>query len=164
MTKRIFFLLAAFLLLGGMAAVTAQNRPGERRSIIYYTPKQHSHSSTVWIDDIRFGPRRTVVTMHYLRARGGANLSPSTRLICHLKGGRTRVLTLQATRGISMTKDRYTQLGRGEVFQACFPALPPAETAKIKRVDFMEDPSGLAGGNVFNITGVKINKKHCVIR
>lgn len=164
MTKRILLLLASFLFIGVTAVVSAQNRPVERQSIIYYTPKQHSQNSTVWIDDIQFGPRRTVVTMHYLRAGGGANLSPSTRLICHLKGGRTRVLTLRATRGISMTKDRYTQLGRGEVFQACFPALPPAETAKIKRVDFMEDPSGLAGGNVFNITGIKINKKHRVIR
>lgn len=164
MMKRTLLLLSLLLFIGGVAAVSAQTSASERQGTVYYTPKQNSLNYSIWIDDIEFGPRRTIVTMHYLRAKGGANLIPSTKLICHLKGGKTKVLALQGTRGISMTKDRYTQLGRGEVFQAYFPALAPAEVEKIKSVDFMEDPSGMAGGNVFNITGIKISKKRQVIR
>ena len=162
MTKRAILLLAALLLIGGTAAIHAQT--AERQGIVYYTPKQTPQGHHIWVDDIEFGPRQTIVTMHYLRPAGSANLIPSTKLICHLRGGKTKVLGLQSTRGISMTKDRYTQLGRGEVFRAYFPALPPSDVAKIKSVDFMEDASGRAGGNVFNITGIKINKKQQVIR
>lgn len=164
MTKQILILLAAFLLSGSAAVATAQNQPGRRQSIVYHTPKQHSRNCSIWIDDIGFGNSWTVVTMHYLRARGSANLSPSTRLICHLKGGKTLVLTLQRTRGISMTKDRYTQLGRGEVFQAYFSTLSSAKIARIKRIDFMEDPSDMADGNTFNIKNIRISQKHRVIR
>lgn len=173
MMKRNLLLMVAILLLGGSSAVCAQARKSaaafqspapERQGTVYYTPKQNPLTYTIWVDDIEFGPEATVVTMHYLRARGGANLSPSTRLICRLRGGKTRVLGLRYTQGISMKKDRYTQLGRGEVFRAYFPALDPADAAKVRSVDFMEDPSGRAGGNVFNITGIKISKKNLVVR
>lgn len=164
MKKRLLFLLAALLVLGGTAASHAQSTMPGRQGTVYSTPKQKPRTPTIWVDDIEFGPEATVVTMHYLRDRGGANLSPSTRLICRLRGGKTCVLGLRYTQGISMKKDCYTQLGRGEVFRAYFPALDPADAAKVRSVDFMEDPSGRAGGNVFNITGIKISKKNLVVR
>lgn len=164
MTKHPILLLAALLVMGSTTVSCAQTAASEGQSIIYYTPKQNPQNFSIWIDDIEFAPNRTIVTMHYLRPAGGANLAPSTRLICHLRGGKTKVLDLQSTCGISMKKNCYTQLGRGEVFRAYFPALAPSDVAKIKSIDFMEVTSGFAGNNVFNITDIKINKKQQVIR
>lgn len=168
MMKKTLFILAALLLLGAPVIVTAQiAKEAKAESIVYYTPKQESRGpQSIWVDDIEFGPVWTVVTLHYLRASGGANLLPSTKLICHLRGGKTKVLDLQHARGISTQKDQYTQLGRGEVFRAYFSPLDPADIAKmkIKSVDFMEDPSRKSGGNVFNITDIKLDRKHQVLR
>lgn len=164
MEKRILLLLAALLFIGGPAVSQAQTTGGPRQGTAYYTPKQSPRNNSVWVDDIEFGPQRTIATLHYCRPSGGANLAPSTKLICHLRGGRTQVLDLQSTCGISMQKDRYTQLGRGEVFRAYFPGLAPSDVAKIKSIDFMEDVSQFARGQIFNITDIKISKKQLVIR
>lgn len=162
--KKTLLIFAILLMLGTSVVVLAQTAAGERQGIVYYTPQQNARHFTIWVDDIEFGPQRTTVTMHYLRASGSANLIPSTKLICHLKGGKTKALDLQSAYDISTRKDQYTPLGRGYVFKAYFPALAPADVARLKSVDFMEDPSGLAGGNVFNITDIKISKKHQVIQ
>lgn len=163
MKKRLLLLVATLLLTGTFTASYAQTT-GEPRGTAYYTPKQNPRNNSVWVDDIEFTPQRTIVSLHYCRPSGGANLVPSTKLICHLRGGKTKVLDLQSTHGISMRKDVYTQLGRGEVFRAYFPALTPSDIAKIKSIDFMEDASGFSRGQVFNITDIKISKKHQVIR
>ena len=63
-----------------------------------------------------------------------------------------------------MIKDVYTQLGRGEVFRAYFSSLPVSDIQKIKYIDFLEDDSGRPSASVFNITDIKISKKHQVMR
>lgn len=158
-------LLLLLVFVGVPASVSAQNdRDVDQRSIVYYTPKQNPGRSPIWIDDIQFTRNQTIVNMHYVKAEGGANLVPSTKLVCHLRGGKTKVLVLERTQGISMKKNRYTRLGRGEVFRAYFSPLPMADIQKIKSIDFLEDDSGRPSASVFNITDIKISKKHQVVR
>ena len=76
--------------VGVPGSVAAQNdRDVDQRSIVYYTPKQNPGRSPIWIDDIQFTRNQTIVNMHYVKAPGGANRVPSTKLVCHLRGGKT---------------------------------------------------------------------------
>lgn len=149
------FALLSFLLSGTQEAGCIE------REIIYYTPKQKTRNLNAWVDDIQFGHNHTVVTLHYLSAGGGANLLPSTKLVCHLRGGETKVLDLRSVQETGMQKDRYTHLGKGKIFRAYFPPLSPADVARIKCVDFIES---MVGHGVFHVTDIKIDEKHQVIR
>lgn len=161
MKKALLLLFASILTV---TAANAQNNndwtPQQNQRTAYYTPKQCNRTS-IWIDGIEFASDKTIVNMHS-RNGGGINLLPSTKLVCYLKDGRTKVLELtEAT--IMIGGDEYSQLIRGDVFKAYFPALPRTDVIRIKKIDFIEN-DGAKKGHVFNITGIKINRKHLIVR
>lgn len=163
-TKHLLFGLV--LATVGIGTPALQARNVVRPKITYAVSKQDVHYGPLWIDAIEFGAKQTTVTMHYTRANGQANLMPSTTLVCHLKGRKTRVLTLQRTSGISMTHRHFTNLNRGEVFHAYFSILPANDVRRIRSIDLLEDPSSapLNSQQAFSITKVKINKKNQLIK
>lgn len=170
MNKRQGLLALLGALMIGIWSPSAQAQHANDRSrFVYAVSGQQPKHCSIWVDAIEFGTKHTVVTMHYASSKGGANLLPSTTLVCHLRGGKTKVLALQQTRGISMFKDVYTQFGQGDVFQAFFAPLPADDVARIKSVDLLEDASvvgqiGNGAGRVFNITNIRIDKKRQMIQ
>ena len=162
--------LGALLMGFWSPAAQAQTENGERK-IIYAVSTKKADRCAIWVDAIEFGKDYTTVQMHYAEQRGRANLMPSTTLVCHLKGGETKVLTLRSTRGISMVKDHYTPLRRGEVFTALFSPLLVGDVARIKSIDLLEDAGSLSRNKkqnlnpgVFNILGIRIDRKHQLVR
>lgn len=170
MNKRygLFALLGALMIGIWSPSVRAQST-SDRSTFVYAVSSQQAKYCSIWVDAVEFGPTHTAVTMHYARSRGRANLVRSTTLVCHLRGGKTKVLALQQTRGISMFKDVYTEFGQGDVFQAFFAPLPSGDVERIKSIDLIEDASvfersGNGTRRVFNITKIRIDRKRQMIQ
>lgn len=159
------FLLFVFVFVFSGTIANAQNPTDwispQRQSTVYYVAKQ-ANKTSIWIDDIEFTNDKTIVTLHS-RTGGGINIMPSAKLICHLKGGGSKVLVLtDATIKIG-GGDEYSQMADGDIFSVYFTALSVLDVMKIKRLDFIENEGGKAS-NTFNIKNIKISKARLVVK